>query len=210
MELRTQINAPRRYDEPARRTGRDAPEEALRKRRIKDPETTPYRIVKHIEYNPDLPPAVFPTIESWLPRKVDTVTESSSSESLNIVPGGQSSQPGLRDRLDNASPKQMILDTKSQQVIKQSSMSPSRRCSQRSHSAFSSGGSDNAPGAGEGVQTNGLDDSVYQSNMEILERMLNRTESDWDLADMEASSEDGRLLTVSSAQAQEVGIKRRP
>lgn len=210
MELRTQINAPRRYDEPAPRTGRDTPEELLRKRRIKHPETTPYRIVKPIEYNPDLPPAVFPTIESWLPRKVDTATESSPSESLNIIPEGQSSQPGLRDRLDIASPKQMTLDTKSQQVINQSSMSPSRRCSQRSHLAFSSESSDNAPGAGEEVQSNGLDDSVYQSNMEILERMLNRTESDWDLADMETSSEEGRLLTVSSAKTQEVGIKRYP
>lgn len=205
MELRTQIHAPRKLDDAADAARPDKAEEELRKRRNKDPKTTPYRLVEHVKFNPNLRAAAFPTIDSWAPKEIDTAIEPSSAEGLNLSPEDGSSQH-LRNPLKSTTPIQSTPQTKSQQVSKPTSIPSSRKRSRRSHSVFS-GSSDDASEVGEGVRSNGPRNPIYQRNMEILDKMQRRGDSDWDIAEMETSSEEEGSSKALSTLAQQVRLE---
>ena len=177
MELRAKVFAPRRFDDPeshgelARRYESEEP----RQRCGAKASRIPYRIVKHVEYNPNLPPAAFPTLESWLPR-TDATNRSSS-------PGGENSE------LRTGSPTEKSPRT--------SISAPPRHRFQRSRSTVILESSDDASEVGDRIRSNGLDNLVYHRNMMVIDEMQKRTDNDWEIAEMQTSSEDEKAASAS-------------
>lgn len=183
MELRAKVFAPRRFDDPESHgelTRRYESEEPRRRCGAKA-SRIPYRIVKHVEYNPNIRPAAFPTLESWLPR-TDAANGSSS-------PGGNYAILGENSELRTGSPTEKSPRT--------SISAPPRRRSQRSRSAVVVENSDDASEVGDRIRSNGLDNLVYNRNMMVIDEMQKRTDNDWDIAEMQTSSEDEKAASAS-------------
>lgn len=186
MELRKNIKAPQRYDEIEEYV-RSPSTESYRPTQSPPPVREKY-LGKIIEYNPNLPPAAFPTLDSWAPRRVDEVSTTSPVAGSIQAPQLSNPPPAMRKP-----PKSNVLTAPDSSRVTKPMIKPPKmprfRKSSRNRS-ISLGSTSDFPDAGNGRWDNGPNNPIYTRNMEIMESLGKRTSEEEFEAEMETSDEE--------------------
>ena len=168
---------------------------------IAEPETSKAYRGRVIEYNPNLRPAVFPTIPldqevdeslftssenapsqhphraTQTPQPKDVGSDDQSDASSQTLRGSPLSNPGMYSFTSTD-------DRWSRELNKDLNSSPLRASSPKMPAK---------PSAGIGSK-------VWNENMKKLDMLAERTETDWNIAEMETSEEDEAEETKTQAQ----------
>lgn len=190
LRSRSERKAVRKYDDL---DYHDHQQDELRQRTPKPVDSSLCYRGRVVEYNPNLRPAVFPTIpldqeveERWEGGEdgveaVPSLTAQSTYQPL-IVENDRSNQgPELsRQSFDFSAFKHFDMfastsmnDRWSRDLDRNLKMSPVRTPSPKSLK-----------------RSNGPENKVYVQNLKLLDKFSDRTETDWNIADMETSDED--------------------
>ena len=211
MELRKKTKAPKRYDDV------EFQRESQPNLKRPPPKATlmrPAFQAKIIEFNPDLPPAAFPTTDSWLPTKVlEDSSHNSSCQNQNQNQNQNQDQNEDQNQNQSLKPQKITCrpefktpqGAKKELIVPQQPTIPLANIKHDNESnmacpssyirqffrtptrSFEYGQPEELE---EGRRSNNPGNPVYESNMKIMENLSARTDEDWVVAELETSDEE--------------------
>lgn len=204
MQLRKNIKPPRRYEEYQQPNDDDVEKEVFHS--PPKPSTRAAYRGKIIEFDPSLPPAVFPTTDLWWSGKADVKGSSASRPNSSIaVPQTSDPRKSQTNSQVPASQKQRTKPTNPPQSILHSIMPQSR--SPPKYIAYRCQSPDllkdlptEVEEVDDGIWSNGQANPIYVDNLKIMEKLGARTNDDLELLEMETSDEEDRLQNSKSVQ----------